>query len=338
VLAASLAAAISAHYYAVLLLVPLAAGELARSRRRGSLDWPVWICLVAPLSVLLALLPLLRTARAFAPTFWTSPQLGEAVLVYTNWFGHSDWVFVLLAGLVAAAVWLRPSSASSADRTLPVADVVPVIVLLALPVVGALIAFGTGAGFAWRYVLPGVIGFSIAGSYVLARLAGQSAVLAMAMVAALTLNHETLFSSRDLLMGRAPLPLTTRIERRVVQADDTAATVLVTSPHIFLELYHYASPALRARVRYLSNPERAMAVARTDTADRALALLARLVPVPVGRFPDDLPSASSYYLVDVEPLNWLAGELVARHAAIALVSSGDGFAVYRVRPARDVEQ
>ena len=338
VLAASLAAAITAHYYAVLLLLPLAAGELARSRRRGSLDWPVWICLVAPLSVLLALLPLLRTAREFAPTFWTSPQLGEAVLVYTNWFGHSDWVFVLLAGLVAAAVWLRPSPEPSADRTPLVADVVPVVVLLALPVVGALIAFSTGAGFSWRYVLPGVIGFSIAGSYVLARLAGQSAVLAMAMVAALTLNHETLFSSRDLLMGRAPLPLTTRIERRVVQADDTAATVLVTSPHIFLELYHYASPALRARVRYLSNPERAMAVARTDTADRALALLARLVPMPVGRFPEDLPSASSYYLVDVEPLNWLADELVARHASIALVSSGDGFAVYRVRPARDVEQ
>ena len=81
-----------------------------------------------------------------------------------------------------------------------------------------------------------------------------------------------------------------------------------------------------------------MALTRTDTADRALALLARLVPIPVGRFPDDLPAASSYDLVDVEPLNWLAGELIARRASIQLVGTGDGFAVYRVRSAKDVEQ
>ena len=232
VLAVSLAAAISAHYYAVLLLLPLAAGELVRSRHRGSLDWPVWICLVAPISVLLALLPLLRTAREFAPTFWTSPQIGEAVLVYTNWFGHSDWVFVLLAGLVAAAVWLRSDRIAGYATRLspPPRTSSPPSRSWRCRRAGALIAFTTGAGFSWRYVLPGIIGFAIAGSYVLARLAGQSAALALAMVAVLMLNHETLFSSRDLLMGRTPVSLTTRIERRVVQADDTAATVVRHQP------------------------------------------------------------------------------------------------------------
>ena len=337
-LAVSLAAAITAHYYAVLLLLPLAAGEYVRSRSRRSFDWPVWVCLIAPLSVLLVLLPLLRTARSFAPTFWTSPRIGETVLVYTNWFGRSDWVFVLVIGIVAAAMWQRSAAEGLEERpSLPLADVVPVLALLALPILGALIAFTTGAGFAWRYVLPGIIGFSIAGSYLLSRLAGHSPLLRIAMLAVLALNHETLFTSRDLLTGYTPVPLTTRIERGVLQQDDATAAVLVTSPHLFLELFHYASPAVRARVRYLSNPERAMALAGTDTADRALALLAEQVPIPVGRFPEDLPASSGYYLVDVEPLNWLARELVARHARIALVAAGDGFAVYRVRPARELD-
>jgi hypothetical protein len=338
VLAVSLAAAITAHYYAVLLLLPLVAGEIVRSRTRGSIDWAVWICLAAPMSVLLALRPLLATAREFAPTFWTSPQVGEAVLVYTHWFGHSDWVFILIAGIAATAIWRQPSA--TADRDVPhppLHDVVAALVLLGLPVAGAMIAFATGAGFAWRYVLPGIIGFSIAGAWVLARIAGRSLLLRLAMVAVLALNYETLFRSRDLLTGNVPVSLTSRIEERVRQHDDSSAPVLVASPHVFLELLHYGSPSFAARVRYLSNPERAMALSGTDTADRALALLARQVSIPVGRFPDDLPAETTYYIVDVEPLNWLAQELLRRDAKMALSGWGDGFAVYRVRTARELE-
>ena len=336
-LAVSLAAAIAAHYYAILLLPALAAGELVRSRNRQSPDWAVWISLTAPVAVLIPLVPLLQVAREMAPTFWTSPRIGEALLVYTSWFGHSDWVFVLLAGIIAAAAW-RPAGSDAGQRSPPFADVMPVLVLLGLPIVAGMIAFTTGAGFSWRYVLISIIGFSIAGSYLLARLAGHSAALRIAMLAALALNHEVLFTSRDLVTGNAPVPLTKRIEQRVLQQADMTAPVVVTSPHVFLELSHYASPALRPRLQYLANLERAMALAGTDTADRSLALLARLAPIPVGRYPDDLPAAGSYYVVDVEPLNWLTRELVARQSSMALVGSGDGFAVYRVRQARDVQQ
>lgn len=336
-LAGSLAAAIATHYYAVLLVLALAAGELVRSRERRSPDWPVWISLGAPLAVLIPLLPQLRTAREMAPTYWTSTRIGEALLVYTNWFGHSDWVFVLLAGIAAAAAW-RPSAGSIGTRHPLLADVTPALVLLGLPMVAALVTFAMGTGFTWRYVLIGIIGFSIAGSYVLARLAGHSATLRIAMLVAIALNHEVLFRSRDLLTGNTPVPLTKRIEQRVLEQADLAAPVLVAGPQVFLELSHHASPALRARVHYVANLERALALVGTDTADRSLLLLSRLVSIPVGRFPDDLPAASDYYLVDAEPLNWLTRELLARRASLVLVGSGDGFAVYRVRQARDVQQ
>jgi hypothetical protein len=336
-LTVSLAAAIATHYYAVLLLPALAAGELVRSRARRSTDWSVWICLIAPLAVLLPLLPQLRMAREMAPTYWTSPRIGEALLVYRNWFGHSDWVFVLLAAIVAAAAW-RPAREGDATWHPLLADVAPVVVLVAVPMVGALAAFSMGAGFTWRYALIGTIGFAIACSYVLARLAGHSAAMRIAMVVAIALNYEVLFTSRDLLTGNTPLTLTKRIEQRLLEQADLDAPVLVTGPQAFLELSHYASPALRPRVHYVANLERALALVGTDTADRSLLLLSRLVPtIPVGRFPDDLPAASSYYLVDVGPLNWLARELLARGASIALVSSGEGFAVYRVQPGKDVE-
>ena len=44
-------AALAIHYYAVLVWLALAVGEIARTRVRGRLDWPVWIALVIGLLV-----------------------------------------------------------------------------------------------------------------------------------------------------------------------------------------------------------------------------------------------------------------------------------------------
>ena len=46
-LAVSLAAAISSHYYAALLWVPLGAGEAVRTWKARKTDWPVWAALLA---------------------------------------------------------------------------------------------------------------------------------------------------------------------------------------------------------------------------------------------------------------------------------------------------
>lgn len=56
-LALSLALALASHYYAVFLLLPLLAGEVARARERGRADVPVAVVLFVPLVVLVPAVP-----------------------------------------------------------------------------------------------------------------------------------------------------------------------------------------------------------------------------------------------------------------------------------------
>jgi hypothetical protein len=324
----SLSAAIAAHHYAVLLLVPLMAGELVRSMARRSVDWLVVLCITGATLMMLPLSPFLRVAREFAPTFWTLPTVGVVFSLYNDWLAHSDWVFVAL-GLIAALAWFRWPSSGAPSLTLPAPDVVAAMMMLALPAVGAVAAYVMGAGVVARYVMPGIIGFSIVMSFGLARMFGHSHALRLLMLCALLLNHEILFRSRDLLAAAPEPSVAVRMERRFLELGDSTTPVLVASPHHFLELLYY-SPKLAGRLHYVADAELAFKHFETATADRALILLSRVVPIPVGLYPADLPTASGYYLIDGAPLNWLARELVAGGTTPALVTVGHDFVIYRV--------
>ena len=331
-LAFALTAAISAHYYAVFLILPLAAGEIVRSATHRAVRWIVWACLLAPLTVLLALWPLIHNAREFAPTFWAQAKLGKLFSVYNAWLGHSDWVFFGLLAATALVFWLKGPAEPADALTPPAIDVVPPVVLLAVPAVGAIVAVVTGSGFAPRYVLPAVMGFAILASYVLARLFGPSPALRLLVVGALLLNAETLFRSRGVMMA-GPGLLSSEIQNTLLRLEDQTAPVLIASPNRFLEVAYYAPSDLARRIRYLANRERAIHYTGTDTPDRSLTLLAQVAPIPVGRCPEDLPDTPMYYVVDVPPFNWLAHELLRQKAELTLITAGE-FAIYRVQNRR----
>src|SRR4051812_35305951 len=63
VLAASLAAVLWAHYYGVLVFLPIAAGEMVRTQKTRRIDLAVWAALAAGACALLPLLPMIRSAR-----------------------------------------------------------------------------------------------------------------------------------------------------------------------------------------------------------------------------------------------------------------------------------
>jgi 4-amino-4-deoxy-L-arabinose transferase-like glycosyltransferase len=72
-LALALALATSAHYYAVLIVVPLALGEVARSLARRAVDPPVWIAFGFSFLPLAAFIQLIRAAHNYAVDFWGRP-------------------------------------------------------------------------------------------------------------------------------------------------------------------------------------------------------------------------------------------------------------------------
>src|SRR5207244_3146972 len=81
-LALSLAAGLCAHYYAVLLFLPLVVGELLRTRVRQRLDFAMWTALGVGGSALVLLLPLVYAARTNTGTFWAPARWGQAIETY----------------------------------------------------------------------------------------------------------------------------------------------------------------------------------------------------------------------------------------------------------------
>src|SRR5262249_2572076 len=89
----SLAAAVCSHYFAVLLLLPLALGESVRAWRLRKLDAGVWLALLAPLLPLACWLPFGWAARDMTAGFWAKPTL-RGVLSCWATLPRWAWVFV----------------------------------------------------------------------------------------------------------------------------------------------------------------------------------------------------------------------------------------------------
>jgi hypothetical protein len=73
---ASLTTAIACHYYAVLLLLPIAAAEVSRFLRRRQPRWPVWIGTGGAIAPMLVCWPLIASAREYSAGFFAPPSLG----------------------------------------------------------------------------------------------------------------------------------------------------------------------------------------------------------------------------------------------------------------------
>ena len=79
----ALAAAAFTHFYAVLMVLPLAAGEATRVFIRRRIDWAMWMVLGLAIGVpLLLLRPLVGAVRQFAATFWSGPTTEKLMALY----------------------------------------------------------------------------------------------------------------------------------------------------------------------------------------------------------------------------------------------------------------
>jgi hypothetical protein len=126
-LAVALALATSSHYYAILLLVPLALGELTRTLAGRRVDPAVWVAFCFALLPFAAFIQLVRASHGYAAGFWGRPTWPDSARFFsflfdTRWtvrgiqLGQvgrpTEWWLVLVAlGVLALAlVVLSPGS------------------------------------------------------------------------------------------------------------------------------------------------------------------------------------------------------------------------------------
>jgi hypothetical protein len=276
----SLAIAISLHFFAVLILVPIAAAELARAFTRKKVDWQCWAAIIASLVPLIIYFPLIirmrpgALAATSAPGFYARPTLRALIDAYQQLFAPPGWgaLIAVIAVVFLAARLVWPSSEEPGNGVgFNVSETVLAISLLLFPLFVYVFARLLTHTFHVRYSLPAIFGYCVVAAALLALLP-QRAILALLLSAA-QVAVMAVGSFRELRR----MPGTPDIE--VIQTVRDDLPIVVGQGLNFIELMQNAPPHLRDRLVYLPVPD---GVPNADpTNDTIVKNWARIYPLPV---------------------------------------------------------
>ncbi len=320
-LAATLAVAVANHYYAVLIFVSIAAGELTRSWLSRRIDWPVWIALGLGAIPVLWFLPLVQGSSfgLYAYTFrssvfWAKPSYRAAMEFYPNLFTPTliPILACLAIGTLAQALQLGKvrSEASGNPRALPLHETIAVIVLSLAPFMVMILAKLFTGYYMDRYGISAVVGCSI--------LVGFFSYFAAAGRAIVGTTLVLVFFAWFMIVSVGRLPITPGVDSisslNGIIPENDSSPIAISNPLLFLQLSYYGSQALASRVFYLSDPS--TAVQYPDfLPDWGLAKIKDWVPLKIedySRFVSSHPRFWVYYS-SVSRLEWLPSKLLSDH-------------------------
>ncbi|MCC6139558.1 MAG: glycosyltransferase family 39 protein [Nitrospira sp.] len=267
----SLSAVVGSHYYGVFVFVPLGIAECVRLYRTRRPDWLLWTAIVGGLLPLGFLWPLIQQARGYSRGFWAIPSWKGIPDTYSTLLMPAPLLFMLL--LIGAGVVAYLQQGNSARRPVSALPTIPdhewgaALAFAALPVIGVAVTLYTTGAFTARYALPTVLGISVLVSLTLFRLGNgrvllgvAGGVLAVAGFAMLTLRA---------LPYTAASAVDPVAEFLAVSATDELP-IVVSDPHNFMMLAHYAPRGLSSRLVYLADPDASLRHMGHDTMDRGM--------------------------------------------------------------------
>jgi hypothetical protein len=304
-LALAVAAAVSFHYYAILILVPIGLGELARLIRNRHLDFGVIAATATGPLALLAHLPLFALSKPYSHNAWAAP----------NWQALAD-CFITLTGptvlvclVVGLGYFVSPLSKRSGagDIGHPTHEWAAVAGFASLPFLVYAVGVISTGNFVGRYALGAVAGIAIALAFLIRggpRLA-RFVVVALAAAAALNaigwlgLHAEP---AGRLLLNRAPANL----------------PVVSGNPFDFLDLSYY-NPS--AHVTYVADPVEARRRTGSDAPDLGLLALRHWAPIHVEEYAT-FAGRRQPFLLHWFPnrFSWLLPKLSESGASVRLVA------------------
>ena len=328
-LTVSLAGALASHYYAVLIFMPLAAGEIVRTAVRRRLDPPVWLAFALATLPLWVFLPLIQAGRRLGATFWARARWFDMVTFYQNLLSltASGAIFLFIGILVLLTTYALVRSSIGAEpkhgatSRIPLHEVVASLGYLAIPALAVLLAKVATGAFTDRYALAAVLGLALMvpwGAYLI--LDGR-ATLGIALAAVLF----SWFVAKD---GIEPA-MTQRRELATLQdtlaflkrAAPDDAPLVIASPHLFFQLSYYAPPSLASRLVYLTDTAASMRHVRTDTVELGLQEFRQWIPMSVEDYRSYVRAHPRFLLYgDTGAWVWLLPELMATGARLQLVA------------------
>jgi 4-amino-4-deoxy-L-arabinose transferase-like glycosyltransferase len=311
-LAGALAAATSCHYYAALVSMPLALGELVRCKNVRKPDFPVWIALSAGLVPLAFYLPLMRGGSIYIG-YLTSIGAFEIASNYVRIL--KDIPFVLIAVLTAylaeVAFGTEHSSALFPSVEVPRHEVVAAIGFIVLPALTRIAATYTTQAYIPRYSIPVVLGLSVG----LAILAHSVSRRYTATIAVLLLLLFGLFAVRVRhVIGQRPETAVRLIQKEVAKYD---LPIAVEQGSEFLPLSYYGAPQVMARIRYLANLRESQHYLPGSRVEQGMLALRPWTSLSIEDYESFVSSHKRFYVYSVPPGGgWLISKLTDEKAHI----------------------
>ena len=329
-IAVALAAALCAQPLAVTLALPFLAGEAVRSIQRKRLDVPMWCAFAAATPALWLLWKLKGAAGVAASAPSTIHPLQLVGFTYFLLLMPAI-VPVAAAGFLLLMSRAQPGVAAKTDCGMPAYEVAALIGFVAIPFVAVPISM-LGGPYWPRYSLNAVIGLAGCLAVLLFRMAAARPRAGMAVAALFTM----------LFVGEQLLPANKRLDTGIESGAHTAGLqsvlegmrddnlpVVVGWPLAFLELEHYASPALAGRLYYLADSKLAARWVGITFFDEKGPVLQEFFP-----FRSHFAKYGSFVarhkrFVVAEP-GWVVPQLTADGATVRLEGTVEGSRYYEV--------
>lgn len=314
--AASLAAAVCSHYYAVLVFFPFGVGEFVRTVERRRVDWPIWFAMLGALSPLLFLAPLIEQAGNYSQGFWSRPSLLSIPEAYAVLLMPTP-ILVLVALMISGTYSLLLQAkggtlATARSSPVPLHEVAVTAGFVVLPVIAIVATLLTTGAFTFRYALPMVLGVSVLTAVAFWRFFHGQPVVGVVFLL-------LLFAGFVMLSGRnlhnTPESYLGKIFELIESEPITNLPVVVSDAHSFMMLSQYAPHKLSSRLVYLADPKAALRHLGYDTVDRGILDLKPWFGFHIEEYSQYLEKQPKFlvYVNGGRPsgLNWLLTELVS---------------------------
>ncbi len=341
----SIALAITSHYFGVLILLPVSAGELVRTLQRRRFDWPVVGVLAAGFLSIALILPGKAALAPYQRHYYTSSVnlhnvsqgYRELFVRYNTWPIPLQRVSALLLAL--GTVWLIVAMVRRLRRgpaTEPEALWAALLGLAVLPFFGYLFGKFVTHTMEVRYVIAALIPFAVSVALLLQRrlesarffFGAIGGVLALAVVLGFVQIHAERSNSDRILSGMAisgPL-------HDLLVGDATRRLYTQSLGDFFLDGFYAPDPAVRQRMTLVYDEPSEVHWLRHNTNAVTAENLQQFTALPTLPYPQMLATPGALLLDYRSGWEWIGKDMCARHVFTETMGTEAGAMLFQAQP------
>ena len=311
-LALSLAAMLFCQYYAVLAYLPLAGGELARTRRTRRLDWGIWLAFaLGGIPLVWRLTRIVNVVKGFSHT-WAPAYLRQGIEFWESALTPAGPYLALLLAVLALLGWRARSTANEEEASVPEHEWVAGTLFLAIPLVAVTGGLLVTHMFTERYALIGVVGFCLLVPLLAARGFGRTGPAAIALLAVVA------WGSAVRLMDSGARGNPYEAEP-ILQAALEKGPVVIPDGQLFLQMWQYAPARLKTRLIFLADEASALKYIGFTTIDGGVRVLRDWSNVNVAEYAEFAKPGREFvlYQTSLRP-GWVLSRVVEDGARVEI--------------------